>query len=147
MADKSMNDLDQELFSELTEPLVQPLLIHMVTPFVEGNDPKFALQINGNLLWEWRTLEGSLKKLFAVLQANLGAIGYGLEESAFDRVAIQLCTRTTNFLKQMKAERNGKRRSRKKAETWIGLSLYPKEISKTQWISLKNSLPYCTCVE
>ena len=29
----------------------------------------------------------------------------------------------------MKAERNGKRRSRKKAETWIRLSLDPKEIS------------------
>ena len=85
------------LFSELTEPLVQPLHIHMVAPFVEGNDPNFALQINGNLLWEWRTLKGSLKKLFAVLQANLGAIGYRLEESAFDRVAIQLCTRTTNM--------------------------------------------------
>ena len=72
-----------------------------------------------------------MKKLFAVLQANLGAIGYRLEESDFDLVAIQLRTRTTNFLKQMKAERNGKRRSRKKAETWRGLSLYPKEISKT----------------
>jgi len=113
MADKRMNDLDQELFSELTEPLVQPLLIHMVAPLVEGNDPNFALQINGNLLWEWRALAGSLKKLFEVLQANLGAIGYRLEESDFDLVAIQLRTRTTNFLKQMKAERNGKRRSRK----------------------------------
>jgi len=47
MADKSMNDLDQELFSELTEPLVQPLLIHLVAPFVEGNDPNFALQSTG----------------------------------------------------------------------------------------------------
>ena len=41
MANKSMSDLDQELFSELTEPLVQPLLIHMVVPFVEGSDPNF----------------------------------------------------------------------------------------------------------
>jgi len=113
--------------------LVQPLLILMVAPFVEGNDANFSLQINGNLLWEWRTLEGSLKKLFAVFQTNLGAIGYRLEESAFGLVAIQLRTRTTNFLKQMKAERNGKRRSRKKAETWKGLSLYPKEILKTPY--------------
>ena len=28
MADARVNDLDQELFSELTETLVQPLLIH-----------------------------------------------------------------------------------------------------------------------
>ena len=115
--------------------MVQPLLIHMVAPFVEGNDANFSLQINENhhVLWEWRTLEGSLKKLFAVFQTNLGAIGYRLEESAFDRVAIQLRTRTTNFLKQIKAERNGKQRSRKKAETWKGLSLYPKEILKTPY--------------
>ena len=52
-----------------------------------------------------------------------------MEKSAFDRVTIELSTRTRNFLKQMKAERNGKRSSRKKAETWIRLSLYPKEIS------------------
>ena len=33
MADARVNDLDQELSSELTEPLVQPLLIHVVPPF------------------------------------------------------------------------------------------------------------------
>ena len=30
------NDMDQELFSEFVEPLVQPLLIHMVAQFVNG---------------------------------------------------------------------------------------------------------------
>jgi len=41
MADARVNDLDQELFSELTEPLVQPLLIHVhvVPPFADGKDP------------------------------------------------------------------------------------------------------------
>ena len=57
-----------QLFSELTEPLVQPLLIHVVPPFENGKDLNYCLQINGNVLWEWRTLEGNLKKLFAVLQ-------------------------------------------------------------------------------
>ena len=32
LAEAKVNDLDQELFSELTEPLVQPLLIHVVPP-------------------------------------------------------------------------------------------------------------------
>ena len=68
MAVARVNDLDQELFSELTEPLVQPLLIHVVPPFADGKDPNYCLQINGNVLWEWRTLEGNLKKLCAVLQ-------------------------------------------------------------------------------
>ena len=81
------NDLDQELFSELVEPLVQPLLIHMVAPFVNGDDKNFSLQINGKILKEWKKLEGNLKKLFAALQANLRSIVYTLEESAFDCVA------------------------------------------------------------
>ena len=81
------NDLDQELFSELVEPLVQPLLIHIVALFVNGDDNNFSLQINGKILWEWKKLEGNLKKLFVALQANLRSIGYTLEESAFDRVA------------------------------------------------------------
>ena len=80
------NDLDQKFFSELVEPLVQPLLIHMVAPFVNGDDKNFSLQINGKILKGWKKLEGNLKKLFAALQANLRSIGYTLEESAFDRV-------------------------------------------------------------
>ena len=36
MADARVNDLDQELFSELTETLVQPLLIYVVPPFADG---------------------------------------------------------------------------------------------------------------
>ena len=81
------NDFHPELFSELEEPLVQPLLLHMVAPFVNGDDKNFSLQINGKILKEWKKLEGNLKKLFAALQANLRSIGYTLEESAFDRVA------------------------------------------------------------
>ena len=90
------NDLDQGLFSELVEPLVQPLLIYMVVPFVNGGNKNFSLQINGKILWEWKKSEGNLKKLFAALQANLRSIGYTLEESAFDRVANLLNTRTNN---------------------------------------------------
>ena len=85
MSDVRVNDLDQELFSELTESLVQPLLVHVVAPFVNGNDPNYCVQINGKVLWEWRIMDGSLKKLFAVLQSNLRANGYQLEESVFDR--------------------------------------------------------------
>ena len=65
MADARVNDLDQELFAELTEPLVQPLLIHVVPPFADEKDPNYCSKINEDVLWEWRTLEGNLKKLFA----------------------------------------------------------------------------------
>ena len=51
------NDLDQELFSELVEPLVQPLLIHMVALFVNGDDKNFSLKINQpQLKFDMRTL-------------------------------------------------------------------------------------------
>ena len=44
------NDLDQELFSELTEPLVQPLLLHMVAPLGPFNKLRTADQ--------WETFVG-----------------------------------------------------------------------------------------
>ena len=91
---------------ELTEPLVQPLLVHMVPPFANGKDPKFCLQINGNILWEWRKLDGNLEKLFAVLLANRRPNGYRLEESAYDRVSNLLNTKTRTFVNKIKAKDN-----------------------------------------
>ena len=90
------NDLGQAHFSELVEPLVQLLPIHMVAPFVNGDDKNFSLQIYGKILWKWKKLEGNLKKLFAAFQANLRSFGYTPEESAFDRAANLLNTRTNN---------------------------------------------------
>ena len=132
------NYLDQELFSELVEPLVQPLLVHMVAPFVNGYDKNFSLQINGKLLWEWRKLNGNLKKLFAILQGNLRLIGYTLEDSAFERVANLLNTRNKKFVDKLNEERNGKRRKRKIDETWLTIALHPEEISKTPYDIVKE---------
>ena len=77
-------------------------------------------------------MDGSLKKLFAVLQSNLRANGYQLEESAFDRVSLLLNTKTRTFVAKIK-ERNGKRRNKKKAETWTKLTIYPAEISHSPY--------------
>ena len=60
--------MDQELFSELTESLVQPLLINVVPQFADGKDPNYCLQINENVLWQWRTLEGNLKNYMQFLK-------------------------------------------------------------------------------
>ena len=133
MTDARVKDLNQELFSELTEPLVQPILVHMVPPFANGKDPKFCLQINGNILWEWRKLDGSLEKLFAVLQANLRPNGYRLEESAYDRVSNLLNRKTRTFVNKIKAEDNGKRKQRKKAETWMKLFIDPHEVCQSPY--------------
>lgn len=75
-------------------------------------------------------MEGSYKNIgyknsIIVLQPKLRGIFY-----AFDCVAKKLNYKTGIFLKQVKGERNGKRRAKKKAETWTKLTLYPHEITK-----------------
>ena len=45
---------DRELFSEPLEPPINPLLIHMVPPFMNVKGPMFCLQINGEVIWESR---------------------------------------------------------------------------------------------
>ena len=44
------NASDRELFSELFENPIHPLFIHMVPPFVGGNDRMFHLQVSGEAL-------------------------------------------------------------------------------------------------
>ena len=58
------------------------------------------------------------------------AIVKDLEESAFDNVAKKLNSKTGKFLKRIKGEQNGKRRTRKKAETWTKVFLYLQEITQ-----------------
>ena len=91
MGDARVNDFDQELFSELTESLVQPLLTNVVPPFADGKDPNYCLQINENVLWEWRTLEGNLKNYMQFFKETYVRLNsYLLEESAFNRVSVLL---------------------------------------------------------
>ena len=78
-------------------------------------------------------MEGNLRKLFAALQANLRPIGYTLEESAFDRVANLLNTRTNKFQKKLKEEKNEKRKEKKKTESWIKIALHPEKFSRTPY--------------
>ena len=107
----------------------------MVPPFANGKDPKFCLQINGNILWEWRKLDGNLRKLFAVLQANLRPNGYRLEESAYDRVSNLLNTKTRTFVNKIKAEGDGKRKQRKRS---LDISVNSTYMSKLT-LSLRSS--------
>ena len=43
MNEQSEDKCDQELFSELLEPLIHPLPIYIVAPFIEENNPVFIL--------------------------------------------------------------------------------------------------------
>ena len=72
-------------------------------------------------------MDGNLEKLFAVLQANLQPNGYRLEDSAYDPVSNLLNTKTRPFVNKIKAKDNGKRKQRKKVETWMKLLIDPQE--------------------
>ena len=54
MNEQSEDKCDQELFSELLEPPIHPLLIYIVPPFIEENNPGFILQMNGEAAWRLR---------------------------------------------------------------------------------------------
>ena len=62
--DRAMNNEDienvndRELFSELFDNPIHPLLIQMVPPFVDKKDSMFHLQINGKAIWKWREVYG-----------------------------------------------------------------------------------------
>ena len=84
----------------------------MVPPYVESNDPKFHLQINGEALWHWRKVCGHPCAAFDVLQASISRIGYKLEESARDRVGHAIAKSIRNFWRKINEISNSKKRKR-----------------------------------
>ena len=58
---------DRELFSELIDNPINPLLIHMVPPFMDEKDPMFSLQINGEAVWESRQVYGHPMSAFDLI--------------------------------------------------------------------------------
>ena len=86
ISEENVNDLDQELFSELIDRLVQPQLLHMVAPFVDADYHNFPANKRQSLM---RVEEdGSEKKSFNVLTCKKSF--YQFEESAFDCVEMKL---------------------------------------------------------
>ena len=81
-----MQRVDRELSLELTESPINPAFIHMSVPLVNGYDPLFYLQINGEALWEWREFKMDLTRIFHALQDSLASIGYQLNSSSEVRV-------------------------------------------------------------
>ena len=80
---KELQRLDRELFLELIETPIQPAFFHMSTPFVDGYNPMFDLQISGEGLWQLRGyVSRNTDILLAVLQDNLSQIGYQLTQSS-----------------------------------------------------------------
>ena len=102
--------------------------IHVVPQFADGKDPNYCLQINGNVLREWRTVEGNLKKLYAVLQRNLRLNGYLLEASLLLIGSLCYWARKRRFsLTKLKKRIMGNGEGGKKP------ILYPTEISHSPY--------------
>ena len=81
---------DRELFSELFETPIHPLLINIVPPFVNECNRMFQFQLNGEALWRWREVCGQPNTVFALLQLSILPLGYRLKESAGERVGSAL---------------------------------------------------------
>ena len=122
---------DRELFSELFDNPTNPLLTHIVPPFVDKKDPMFHLQINGETIWKWREVYGHSSVLFDLLQRSILPLGYELKELSRERVDNATVVNIKRFWQKIQATTNGKKRKRLKAETWVKLAIKPGEIQRT----------------
>ena len=80
------NVTDRELFSELFDNPIHPLLIHMVPPFVDEHDSMYHLQLNGEAAYKWREVYRQPRTVFQLLQRSILPLGYQLMASAEERV-------------------------------------------------------------
>ena len=122
------NVSDRELFSELFENLISPLLIHVVAPLVNKDSPMFCFQINGDATWKWREVYGRTRTVFDLLQQSILSLSYKLTESSSEHVGKVVSQTIWRFRQNVQAITDGKRRKRKKAETWIKVAVKPDEI-------------------
>ena len=128
MNKENRSALDRELFSELIESPIHPLLINMVRPYIDSCDPKICLQRNGQALWHWREVRGQPSVAFDVLQASISRIGYKLEESARDRVGHVIATNIRNFWRKINGITNSEKRKRVRASKWVTISFMSNEV-------------------
>ena len=98
---QELQQIDRELFSELIETLINPAFFYMPTLFVDGYNPMFYLQNNGEGLWQ---LQGYVIRntdvLCAILQDNFSKIGYQLTQSSSFRVGNIVRNRAQYIIKK-----------------------------------------------
>ena len=116
--------------SEFDNP-INPLLIYMVPPFVDENNPMFYLEINSEAVLKWRDVYGRPRTEFNLLQRSILPLGYGLKPSAQERVGNALRESVWRFLKKIGNTKDGKKRKSLKAETWLKPAIKPEEIKHT----------------
>ena len=117
----SKSGCDWELPSEPNEPPINPLLIHIIAPFV-GKNISLILQVNGEELWKRREVTFP-KMAFNLIQNCIWHLGYQFEASSQDCVGRAIAEKIRKFKRKMESITNGKKRTRVRAETWVKLSI------------------------
>lgn len=126
---QELQRVDRELFLELTETPINPAFFHMCTPFVDGYNPMFYLQISGEGLWQLRAyVSRNTDILFAVLQDNLSKIGYQLTQSSSFRVGNIVKNRAQYIVNKTRNMSNGDVRKAMRNAFWCKVALHPDEI-------------------
>ena len=131
MSQESENVSDRELFSELFENPIHPLLVNIVPPFLNENSPMFHIELNGETVWRMREFCGQPSKVFAILQSSILPLGYRLAESARERVGSALAESIRRFWRKIQDSKNTKKRKQIRTETWLKLGIKPEEIEQS----------------
>jgi len=126
--DRNVTGNDRELFSELVEPLIKPVHLHMNIPLPDSPNSPFVLDINGEALWQLRSYSNDT--LFEVLNKSLMQLGFQLKQSSCIRIGKGLRCHVHNFRTKIMQTRNGNRRKSLKRTTWKAIKINLDEILK-----------------
>ena len=113
-----MQRVDRELSLELIESPINPAFLHMLSPISDSCDQHFHLEINGELLWQWRTHKLDPVLLFHPLKENLSPLGYILSSGSMVRVGQLLKNKVYVISKKMNSSRNGEVRRSLRGKYW-----------------------------
>ena len=101
---QEMQRVDRGLSSELVKSPINPAFLFMSVPLLDGYNPLFYVQLNGEALWEWRSLRlRNPSQLFETLQDNLSRIaGYRLASSSRTRLGTAVYSRVQYIAKKLR---------------------------------------------
>ena len=102
----------------------------MSSPLKSDYDPFFYLQLNGEVLWQWRKLNADPKKVCEVLQDNLVKIGYRLLPSSALCVGITITSRIGYVTKKIQNMSNNNHRQSVRSGYWCCIAIHPDEIAQ-----------------
>ena len=125
---QEMQKVDRELFLELIESPINPAFLHISTP-LKHYDPMFHLQINGEALWQWRSVKKP-EQMFQVLQDNLLQLGYRLSSSSRSRVGILVYGKVNYLAKKVRNVSNNTSRHALRSKYWCTIALHPDDIDQ-----------------